>query len=213
MIRRLIILLLIVGCEDSSSNGDGDFCIFWCDDSTEPDPNIYEPYANEHWSFGRWIHDYYKWYEYKEGNDDWNAIREVFINYSDSVSGCSQDPTKGHCYVDIWDHGHKVEFTYDGSIMSSNSEEFKQIFEELCGNSPIVNPDCSNDLTALVNKLSEHSVNVIKDHHFYEGIGKYDMFTAGWDDNDSLYVIIRGSGNKEAMTPNKLLFKGLYFNP
>ena len=63
------------------------------------------------------------------------------------------------------------------------------VFEELCGNSPFVNPSCSNDPIALANKLSEHSVYVIKDYHFYEGIGKYDMYTAGWDDNDSIYVI------------------------
>jgi len=25
----------------------------------------YSYYANEHWDFGRWVHDYYKWYEYK----------------------------------------------------------------------------------------------------------------------------------------------------
>ena len=43
MLRRLIILLLIVGCDDGS-NGDGDLCIYWC--ATEPDdcagvfPNI-----------------------------------------------------------------------------------------------------------------------------------------------------------------------------
>ena len=93
----------------------------------------YSYYANEHWDFGRWVHDYYKWYEYKEDDDDWNAIREVFINYSDSNSTCAQDPTQGHCYVDIWDHSHKVEFTWDGEVISSNSkEDFKDVYISLC---------------------------------------------------------------------------------
>ena len=50
MIRRLIILLLIVGCEDSSSNGSssnvdrisGGFCIIFCDDvvTVPPGPSL-----------------------------------------------------------------------------------------------------------------------------------------------------------------------------
>ena len=198
MICRLILLLLIVGCE-----------------TAKPSLEEAKRFANEHWDFGRWVHDYYKWYEYKDGDDDWNAIRDVFINYSDSITGCAQNPTMGQCYVDIWDHSHKVEFTYDRSIMSSNSEEFKQVFKDLCGNSYIFDKDCSNEVLSLFDNNGD-PINVIKDYHFYdfyEGIQKYNMFTAGWDDNDSLYVIIRGSGNKEAMTPHKLFYQALYSNP
>ncbi|MDP7027017.1 MAG: DUF5683 domain-containing protein [Candidatus Marinimicrobia bacterium] len=171
----------------------------------------YSYYANEHWDFGRWVHDYYKWYEYKEGDDDWNSIREVFINYSDSTSGCAQDPTEGQCYTDIWDHSHKVEFTWDGAIVNSSSDFFMNtVFEEVCGNSPFVNPSCSNDSTALVNKLSEHSVYVIKDHHFYEGIQKYDMFFAGWDDNDSVIVVTKEHNDKNATSPNQTTYRSLW---
>ena len=119
MKKILIILLLIVGCYNST-------------EPTESNPSIYEPYANEHWDFGRWVHDYYKWSEYIEGDSTWNSLRELFINLSDSVTGCAQDPTMGQCYIDIWDHSHKVEFAYDGSIMSSSSEEFKHVFKDLC---------------------------------------------------------------------------------
>ena len=180
----------------------------------EDKKNEYKDYANEHWDFGRWVRDYYKWYEYKEGDNDWNEIREVFINYSDSTTGCAQDPSGGQCYTDIWDHSHKVEFTWDGVIVNSNSDLFMNtVFEEVCGNSPFVSPSCSNDSTALVDILSEHSVYVIKDHHFYEGIQKYDMFFAGWDDNDSIYVITNDDGSKTAMTPHILHYQGFYSNP
>ena len=59
-------------------------------------------------------------------------------------------------------------------------------------------------------------INVIKDYHFYdfyEGIQKYNMFTAGWDDNDSIYVITNDDGSKTAMTPHKLLYQTLFSNP
>ena len=174
----------------------------------------YELYADEHWDFGRWIHDYYKWYEYIEGNDDWNAIREVFINknYSDSTTGCAQYPTQGHCYIDFWDHSRGVEFTYDGSIMSSNSEEFKEVFRDLCGNINIWDTDCSNEIVSLYDNNND-SIFVIKDDHFYEGIHKYNRFTAGWDDNDCIYVITNDANMKIAMTPHKLHYHGLYSNP
>jgi len=169
-------------------------------------------YADEHWDFGRWVHDYYKWYEYKEGNDDWNTIREVFINYSDSTTGCAQDPTQGNCYVDFWDHSHRIEFTYDGGIMSSNSDEFKEVFRDLCGNTNTWDTDCSNEVVSLYDNNND-TIFVIKDLHFYEGIGKYNMYTAGWDDNDSIYVITNDDGSKKAMTPHKLYYQGLFSNP
>jgi len=183
---------------------------YYCD-SNPSCPQLID-YADEHWDFGRWVHDYYKWYEYIEGNDDWNAIREIFINSSDSISGCSQDPTMGQCYTDIWDHSHRIEFTYDGSIMSSSSEEFKQVFRDLCGNNNIWDTGCSNDIVSLFDNNND-AISVIKDHHFYEGIGKYNMYTAGWDDNDSIYVITNDDGSKTPMTPHKLHYQGLYSNP
>jgi len=253
MIRRLIILLLIVGCdllqeedvygctvEDACNfNADAtifdDSCItpiagecpepsFGCTDNqatnydveaTDDDGScIYGTahieYADEHWDFGRWIHDYYKWYEYKDGDDDWNAIREIFINSIDTTTGCSQDPTMGQCYIDIWDYSHRIKFTYDGSIMSSNSDEFKQVFKDLCGNPNILYKECLNEVVSLYDNNND-AISAIKDHHFYEGIGKYNMFTAGWDDTDSIYVITNDDGSKTAMTPHKLHYQESQF--
>ena len=31
----------------------------------------YSYYAKEHWDFSNWIHDYYKWYEFKEDDESW----------------------------------------------------------------------------------------------------------------------------------------------
>ncbi|MBC8256186.1 MAG: hypothetical protein H8E85_02640 [Candidatus Marinimicrobia bacterium] len=174
----------------------------------------YSFYANEHWDFGRWVHDYYKWYpedkpeEFLGNQELWNSIREVFVNKTDSISGCHESP---YCYTDIWDHSHKVEFTWDGEIQSSSSEYFRNtVFEELCGNSPSPNRTCTNDSLAIAMQLEEHSVIVVKDHHFYEGIQKYDMFFAGWDDNDSVSVVTKQHGDKIATSPNQTAYRSLW---
>ena len=96
--------------------------------------------------------------------------------------------------------------------MSSNSDEFKEIFQDLCGNSNIFNKYCSNDVVSLYDSNND-TIFVIKDDHFYEGIQNYNMFTAGWDDNDSIYVITNDDGSKEAMTPHKLYYQGLFSIP
>jgi len=173
-------------------------------------------YENEHWDFGRWVHDYYKWYEYKEGDNEWNAIREVFINHSDSSSGggkyagCAEDPTQGYCYVDIWDHSHKVEFTWEGNIVSSSDEPiFEPIFEDLCGNNSSMKT-CSNSLDIIESRINEKGLYVNKGHHFYEGIQKYDMYFAGWDDNESVSVVTKEHGDKNVTSPNQTTYRSLW---
>ena len=69
----------------------------------------YEAYAAERWDFSYWIHDYYKWLPYDENDPDseWNSIRLGFVNNSDD---CAEPP---HCYIDIWNNSHSVEFRWN----------------------------------------------------------------------------------------------------
>ena len=113
----------------------------------------------------------------------------------------------------MWEHSHKVEFTYEGKNISSSSEEaFKKVFQELCGNQNIYDKECSNTIEEVKNLLTEKSVYVIKDHHFYEGIGKYNLYYSGWDDNDSLSIVIEKSGYKTASSPNKVSYHNYWKN-
>ena len=171
----------------------------------------YKSYAEDYWNFAYWIHDYYKWYsdipydEFSGNQDDWDAIRRVFVNNTGDY--CADPP---HCYIDIWDHSHSVKFIYDGKIISSSSNKFRdEVFEELCGNSS-VDAQCSNTIPVVANNISLHSVNVIEDHHFYEGIQKYDMFIAGWMDNDSIVVISSGNNDENATTPYESAYQRIY---
>ena len=81
-------------------------------------------------------------------------------------------------------------------INSNSEEDFILIFNQLCGGNNSSPTSCTNDTSVINIILVNHSAHVIKDHHFYEGIQKYDMFFAGWDDNDSLVVIESGNNDE-----------------
>jgi len=156
----------------------------------------YFSYADKNWKFANWIHDYYEWYTCDD--ESCNEIRNVFLN-ADSL------------YTDIWNHSHKVEFKYDHNVMGSNSEEFKKVFKYLCGNTNLVSRDCSNSIDKVEEILIIDSIYVIADHHFYEGIQKYDMFFAGWVDAvDSVMVDVKPSGDQNVISPIQNAYRSIW---
>ena len=170
----------------------------------------YVAHTNDHWDFARWIHDYYKWYEYKEGELTWNAIRGVFINDNDTLYGCAQDPTQEHCYFDIWDNAHNCKLTWEGETVQTNRDEFKYIFQELCGNNHPFQKECLNSIDEVQQILDSKSVEISMDIFYYEGIAKYNLFFAGWDDNDSANVEIYENGDKIINSNNKNYYQQLW---
>ena len=171
----------------------------------------YSYYAKEHWDFSNWIHDYYKWYKYDENTPNLNKIREAFINNSDSVvTRCYQDPTQDLCYIDIWENSHSVDFYWEGNLVKSNDEgKIVEIFEDLCGSSPYQRI-CNNDISQIKVLIEEHGLSINTTHHFYEGIQKYDMFFAGWDDNEEAELVIKPNGDKNATSPNQSTYRSLW---
>jgi len=174
----------------------------------------YANYAYKHWDLKLWIHDYYKWHptiapdNFLGGQEKWDIVREVFVNRSDSISGCNEPP---YCYTDIWDHSHSVEFYYDGKPMKSSSNDFKLVFKELCNNLYLGDTECSIDYENMnMIDTGGDTILVTTSHHFYEGIQKYDMFFAGWDDNDSVIVVSQSHGDINATSPNQQAYRSLW---
>ena len=89
------------------------------------------------------------------------------------------------------------------------TEEFKEVFKDLCGNSNIWDTECSNEVVSLYDNNND-TIFVIKNHHFYEGIQKYDMFFTGWDDNDEAELVIKPNGDKNATSPNQATYRSLW---
>jgi hypothetical protein len=94
-------------------------------------------------------------------------------------------------------------------MSSSSEEDFKQIFQELCGNEYIFDKECKNDVIDLKDSNGD-TIFVIKDHHFYEGIQKYNMYFAGWKDNDSVFVMEKEGGYRNATSSNQIAYRNLW---
>ena len=61
-----------------------------------------------------------------------------------------------------------------------------------------------DDKVLVEDFFQNNTVIIERDHHYYENIGKYDHFFAGWNDNDSIYIIVKDlGGEKIAMSPFK----------
>jgi len=95
-------------------------------------------------------------------------------------------------YDVIIDGTHQLDILYNGQIKSS---------------------DCFNDDNTDNNCIELDQMQVIRDLHFYENIGKYDQFVGGWDDlvdatNDSSIWWIKEKHTEDGteillMTKNK----------
>ena len=138
-----------------------------------------EDFADSAWSFSNWVNNYYKW----ENDDEYSFIFE------------RED---GEVYPEIWNGGHKIKFSYYGNDYETGNE-FEEFFR--------------NDLSCKVDEVNQcdpeklDSIIVYKDHNYYENIGKYDHFFAGWKDIDDISEHIKESGEKIAMTPIKSKYR------
>jgi hypothetical protein len=128
----------------------------------------YEDFADEHWDFSRWINNtpvnILHWS---------NPPNNVFTSSNYYVG----DST---LYDIIIDGTHDLDVLYEGQIKSSNC--FNDNGEEENNCVDFVDfVDFSNGYF-LPNYSLLDSMQVIRDLHFYENIGKYDQFVGGWDD-------------------------------
>ena len=167
--------------------------------------SLYKNYANQHWSFETWVENFYS---YTNQND---PVYSAFINTQGDCDGSNGDD--GYCHP--WHGAHSIQWI-DGSDLkqTNNRSHIEPIFLAECGGNTY-----SDNLNCDVNESNFENFLVIKDHNFYEGIGKYNLFFAGWDDtkegtclssnsNGNITPCSRwvdSSGN--ALSPNKVYYQ------
>tara|TARA_Y100000996_G_scaffold304168_1_gene241436 strand:+ start:402 stop:1319 length:918 start_codon:yes stop_codon:yes gene_type:complete len=155
--------------------------------SQKGDENVleYKDFANNHWNFENWILNY--------NNDLWsNPNSEFYDMFS--------DPQNGN-WKQIWDHSHYIGFyveheDFQGLYYTNQDDAFGyNLYQEFINHG--------------IGFSEEFNVSIIKDHHFYEGIRKYNMFFAGWDDSGEIQVESNG-GYRVAVSPNKNKYNSVW---
>ncbi|MFQ6610103.1 MAG: hypothetical protein ACE5D7_04810 [Fidelibacterota bacterium] len=182
--------------------------IFWAKYNKKGDDaeRAFENFADIHWDFSRWVADYYKW----EDDDEFKYLFSKTETIGDSTSIL--------VYENIWSGSHSMGFYYTHyesgeapqvKLMNTNTDEFNNYFEENFENKSF------EEIQSFVGYFDENGVfipgtdpnfHVIQDGAYYENIGKYNSFFAGWDDNDSLSVYDI-SGYHVAKSPNKWSYR------
>ena len=153
----------------------------------------YKNFANDHWSFQKWISDYC-----------------LFANPNHPVHHTMINNETGFFYP--WDDSHHIEFYINEELQQTNASNgsnwFQNTFMDECLEAFNNNQSCNTDYFI--------DIDVIKNHHFYEGLGKYELFFPGWDDthnceelsNDENCSFVLSSGNTDnAFTFNKKYYQ------
>ena len=114
----------------------------------------YEDFANEHWDFTRWISN-------------------TPITKSHWVSNLN--------IPDVWNYNEGDTTMYD--VIIDGTHLLSVFFQE-----QLYSTVCFNDTSYYCDPMYHYdnelleSMQVVRDLHFYENIGKYDQFVGGWDD-------------------------------
>ena len=196
--------------------------------------NLYKQYAQDNWSFSKWIRDYYNptmlEVETQVEMIDGSLIySSATIIETDNVYDLFIIGDEGDSFDDFyslsWNQAHSAEFINNsGSIISTSDEQlFKTIYEDVCNTNVDLNYICLLDLSdldaepaeygtdsyynLLLDQINNRIGSVIYSHHLYEGIGKYNMFFAGWEDSGSGYMIQNSGGYDIAMSPKKIFYE------
>ena len=139
----------------------------------------YKDYADKHWSFDKWIRDLTVF------ADDTHPVYNTMTNSNSD-------------FVYPWTNAHQLEFVLNGINIGTSETHgiwFRDNYIEAC-------PDLEGNQSENYSRDFEcdteefDGAEVLKDHHFHEGISKYDMFFAGWDDtHDCDQLIIDEHGD------------------
>ena len=146
----------------------------------------YQAYGDIKWDFAYWCSNYNNW------NDINNEFFEIFSNNETGI------------YHKISEDSHHLNFWYNNeginTFVSTSTNDFQDLYDE----EGFSNFDNINNFT------DNNGFVLEKDHHFYENIVKYNHFFSGWEDSDSIYLIINSNGYKTAFSPNKLTYRNYY---
>ena len=192
-------------------------------DEARKSSSIYKDYVRDNWSFSKWIRDYYNPtnLDVSVSMNDLNEYESAEILNTDDVYNLfviNEDEDNFENYFSLsWNQAHDAQFSIDGDIYSTSSESFKTLYQEICNTNESLNYICLLELSEstpsdynsdeyqnlLIEQINARINNVIYTHHLYEGVGKYNMFFAGWEDSKTGWVQQNSGGYNLALSNMK----------
>ena len=144
----------------------------------------YKNFASNNWEFSKWIRDCFN------PTNTQGDVYDLLVNSDNSKP---------------WEQAHKIEFEYQNKRYSTNTDNFRDFYMDICNTDENNNYQC----TVTIDEIREEVSNddVLFNHHLYEGISKYNMYFAGWNDSEQGYVETLGSNYQVAYSPNKLYYE------
>ncbi|MBT7020434.1 MAG: hypothetical protein HN967_04710 [Candidatus Marinimicrobia bacterium] len=190
----------------------------------------YELYADDHWEFSRWVANHDNWegdtlfqsmfskniadegdeplYLYEDIWEGSHSIEIAYTVYEDGIEKIKLLDTNSKSGTGSSDSYLFEELFYDGFLFEQNGIQynFVNMSDEQIA-CYIGEYECD---PSLISEYFETDPNfqVIKDNTYYENVGKYNSFFAGWDDHDSIRVFIN-RGVEVAESPNKWIYRGM----
>ena len=197
----------------------------------ERSSEVYKEYATNHWSLAKWIKSYFNPKDSRiimvtnDTEDDDYIYQNIFTDYPicNGKEACVINPDE-EVYASFvidgefskpWQHSHKIEFSYSSNgysgIQSTSDNNFKEIYKDICNTDEYLNYICFNENghIASIDDIEEilNNEDLVYSHHLYEGISKYNMYFAGWDDSNEGYMQQVGSGYNVVYSPHKLFYE------
>jgi len=160
------------------------------DDKGDYYVNLYKEFADENWSFENWINHYYSFI------DENDPVHNTMINNQNCNYDLIYQESNGYeGYCAPWYSAHYIEYNneQDGALSTTkDSSTLHQLFSSQCEEGADY---FMNGCTISSSNNYFDNMEITRDHHFYEGIGKYNLFFSGWKDVDSCDDPIDHNGN------------------
>ena len=141
----------------------------------------YEDYGDENWMFEKWIADFYYW-NVPTTDPRYNYASQLFSVYTSTDTIYTNITEGSHYvsfrYVDVWDDEfNQIHGYYPEKTASTNDT---QVFGNYLW--PLFSGKTAEEIATTVYDSLTWNFRILKDHTFYENIGKYNHFFAGWHD-------------------------------
>ncbi len=145
---------------------------------------IYTEYVEEHWSFAKWIKDFFN----PTGNQE-DDIYTLFLSENGD-------------FISPWESNIcPIEFTYNNQTYHTFSLEFKDFYEEICNTNEDDDYQCNSTIEEIESIVNNSNLNL--DFERYISL-TFKPYFAGWNDSSEGYI-----EGFDLYTPNLLFYNSI----